>query len=306
MPFSKRGIKSIDRGEVVTKAEAEWVLLQQLLVDENLSLTARHTNYSQSALSMKIKRLEQELGVKIFERTQNGLQRTAAGDAYLQFLAAQQQAYAQMMSKLHGQTRIIRVGLSNSSLKRYSTSLAQIEKSFAWQFDYVVDDSATLNNQVLQGVIDCAITTNPMKHSPELMYDKLAEENFVVLSDKRYAQVLVNQELTLYATHRDCVYTQSVLAWLEAQQKQVTVKILPSPESIRDFLSVSQAITVLNEKLVEAYHYTDVIVHELPILQQRDTVWIARHSTDESLYQMKEKLWQLEEEMKHALIIDRI
>lgn len=290
----------------MTKAEAEWVLLQQLLVDENLSLTARHTNYSQSALSMKIKRLEQGLGAKVFERTPSGLQRTAAGDAYLQFLATQRQAYDQLMTKLHGQKTSIRIDLSNSSLKRYSTALAQIEKSFAWQFDYMVDDSATLNNQVLQGVIDCAITTNPMKHFSELTYDKLAEENFVVLSDKRYTQTLASQQLTLYATHLDCVYTQSVLEWLEAQQKQVTVKILPSPESIRDFLTVPQTITVLNERLVEAYHYTDVIAHELPISQQRDTVWIARQSTNEALLQMKEMLGQLEEETQHALIIDRI
>lgn len=48
---------------------------------------------------MKIKRLEQELDAKVFERTPVGLQRTAAGDAYLQFLETQQQAYARLMTK---------------------------------------------------------------------------------------------------------------------------------------------------------------------------------------------------------------
>lgn len=138
------------------------------------------------------------------------------------------------------------------------------------------------------------------------MYDRLAEEIFAVLSDKCYTQTLTSQQLTLYATHRDCVYTQTVLAWLEARQKQVTVKILPSPESIRDFLTVPQTITVLNERLAEAYHYTDVIAHELPISQQRDTVWIARHSTNEVLLQIKKILWQLEEDMQYALITNRI
>ncbi len=255
---------------------------------------------------MKIKRLEQELDAKVFDRTPVGLQRTAAGNAYLQFLATQQQAYAQLMRKLHGQKMLVRIGLSNSSLKRYSSVLSQIEKRFSAQFDYVVDDSATLNNQVLQGVLDCAITTNPLKHFQELTYDRLAEETFAVLSDNRYTQTLAAQELILYAIHRDCVYTQTVLAWLEAQQKQVTVKILPSPESIRDFLTVPQTITVLNERLVEAYHYTDVIAHELPISQQRDTVWIARHSTNEVLLQIKKILWQLEEDIQYALITDRI
>lgn len=302
-----RGVSKVLIGDDdVTKAEAEWVLLQHLLVDENLSLTARHTNYSQSALSMKIKRLEQDLGTKIFDRTTSGLKRTAAEDAYLQFLATQQQAYTQLMKKLHAQKTIFRIGLSNSSLKRYSTVLANAEKRFASQFDYVVEDSATLNNQVLQGVLDCAITTNPLKHFPELMYDKLADENFVVLSDKRYKQTLTSQQLTLYATHRECVYTQSVVAWLEAQQKQVMIKILPSPENIRDFLTIPQTITVLNKQLVETYHYTDVIAHELPISQQRDTVWIARHSTSRELQYVKEMVLQLEEEMQNALITDRI
>lgn len=41
---------------------------------------------------MKIKRLEQELGAKVFVRTPSRLQRTAAGDAYLQFLATKRQA----------------------------------------------------------------------------------------------------------------------------------------------------------------------------------------------------------------------
>lgn len=48
---------------------------------------------------MKIKRLEQELGAKVFDRTPVGLQHTAAGDAYLQFLATQQQTYARLMTK---------------------------------------------------------------------------------------------------------------------------------------------------------------------------------------------------------------
>ena len=148
---------------------------------------------------MKIKRLEQELGAKVFERTPAGLQRTAAGDAYLQFLATQQQAYAQLMMKLHGQKTLVRIGLSNSRLKRYSSVLAQLEKQFLVQFDYMVDDSATLNNQVLQGVIDCAITTNSLKYFQELTYDRLAEETFVVLSDNHYTQTLAAQELILYA-----------------------------------------------------------------------------------------------------------
>ena len=154
---------------------------------------------------MKIKRLEQELGAKVFDRKPVSLQRTA-GDAYLQFLATQQQAYAQLMRKLHGQKMLVRIGLSNSILKRYSSVLAQIEKRFSAQFDYVVDDSATLNNQVLQGVLDCAITTNPLKHFPELTYDRLAEETFAVLSDNRYTQTLAAQELVCYASGL-CLHT---------------------------------------------------------------------------------------------------
>lgn len=53
--------------------------------EENLSGAARRANVVQSAISMQIKRLEQELSARLFERESSGLRPTAAGEQLYSF-----------------------------------------------------------------------------------------------------------------------------------------------------------------------------------------------------------------------------
>ncbi|KJY79524.1 LysR family transcriptional regulator [Vibrio nigripulchritudo] len=55
----------------------------QLAKDSNYTLAAEHLYITQSALTKKIKRLESQIGVELFERGRNGAQLTQAGSTLL-------------------------------------------------------------------------------------------------------------------------------------------------------------------------------------------------------------------------------
>ena len=63
--------------------EHEWKSVLQVAADGSFSAAARHLFVSQPSLSQCIKKIEAELGTKLFDRSQTPLKLTAAGEIYL-------------------------------------------------------------------------------------------------------------------------------------------------------------------------------------------------------------------------------
>ena len=57
----------------------EIALKMELLERQNLSKSAEITNYTQSALTAKVKKMEREIGQDVFKRTPQGLKLTEVG-----------------------------------------------------------------------------------------------------------------------------------------------------------------------------------------------------------------------------------
>ena len=64
--------------------EHEWKSVLQIARDGTFSAAARHLYISQPSLSQCIKRLEDELGTPLFDRSQTPLMLTEAGRIYLE------------------------------------------------------------------------------------------------------------------------------------------------------------------------------------------------------------------------------
>lgn len=71
----------------------EIALKIEMLERQNLSKSAEITNYTQSALTSKVKKMESEIGQPVFKRTPQGLKITNVGIQYKNYLQLITQEY---------------------------------------------------------------------------------------------------------------------------------------------------------------------------------------------------------------------
>lgn len=273
----------------------EIALKIEILERQNLSKSAEMTNYTQSALTSKVKKMEAEIGQEVFKRTPQGLKITNVGTQYLKFLKLMTQEYDDFLQEIgSGQMKSnISLGTSHTTIKIYGASImnALQTNNIPLDVDFTVESSTSLNEKIHNAEMDCALTSNPIKHYPDVNYDMIASETFEVISnDSHIIDFVKRSPVTLLVLSRGCMYTQAMAEWLKINQVPFTMKEIKSVSSILDFLQIDNTIAVLNTKLIDLYNYSNIHYYDLPKLNKViETVFIYKKSERQqsAIFQLK-------------------
>ncbi|MCY9549762.1 LysR family transcriptional regulator [Lysinibacillus xylanilyticus] len=253
------------------------------------------TNYTQSALTSKVKKMEAEIGQEVFKRTPQGLKITNVGTQYLKFLKLITEEYDEFLQGIgsaQSNTKIS-LGTSHTTIKIYGASImnALQTNNIPLDVDYIVESSTSLNQKIHNAEMDCALTSNPIKHYPDLNYDLIATETFEVISNNSYIIDFEKRSpVTLLVLSRGCMYTQAMAEWLKKNHVPFTMKEIKSVSSILDFLQIDNTIAVLNTKLIDLYNYSNIHYYDLQQLNKViETVFIYKKSESQqsSIFQLK-------------------
>ncbi len=282
----------------------EITLKIEILERQNLSKSAEMTNYTQSALTSKVKKIEAEIGQEVFKRTPQGLKITDVGTRYLKFLKLITQEYDEFLQEIGlAQTnKKINFGSSHTTIKIYGASIMNALQSnnIPLDVDFTVESSTSLNEKVHNAAMDCALTSNPIKHYPDLNYDMITTETFEVISNN--SQIINFNEcspITLLVLSRGCMYTRAMAEWLKKNQVPFTMKEIKSVSSILDFLQIDNTIAVLNTKLIDLYNYANIHYYDLQQLNKEiETVYIYKKSESQQspIVQLKQVIESLLED----------
>lgn len=273
----------------------EIALKIEILERQNLSKSAEMTNYTQSALTSKVKKMEAEIGQEVFKRTPQGLKITNVGTQYLKFLKLMTQQYDQFLQEIgSAQTKTkISLGTSHTTIKIYGASImnALQTNNIRLDVDFTVESSTSLNEKIHNAEMDCALTSNPIKHYPDVNYDMIATETFEVISnDSHIIDFEKRSPVTLLVLSRGCMYTRAMAEWLKKNQVPFTMKEIKSVSSILDFLQIDNTIAVLNTKLIDLYNYSNIHYYDLSQLNKViETVFIYKKSERQqsAIFQLK-------------------
>lgn len=182
----------------------------------SFTAAARQMNYSQSAISMQLQRLEDDLGVALLARTSRQLRPTRAGRETL--------GYAREMLRLNSELRqrlsdnemagTVRLGLPADFALYIPEILAQFaERHPQVELEVRSEFSVTLVEQVIAGDIDMAIVT---RESNEPGGDQLRREPLVWVGAPG-ARAHLREPLPLATWPRDiCAFRAAATAALDA------------------------------------------------------------------------------------------
>ncbi|WMX57780.1 LysR family transcriptional regulator [Peribacillus sp. R9-11] len=269
----------------------------EILNRQNLSKSAEITNYTQSALTAKVKKMESEIGKPVFKRTPQGLKITSVGTQYQNYLQLITQEYEEFLQSIgaYQLNSKVNFGTSHTTLKIYGAPLANMlnTKDIQLDVDFAVDSSNAINQKVHNSELDCALISEPIKKYPDLAYDIVATETFEIISSNDH---IINFDqktpITLLVLSKGCMYTRAVVDWLMDNQLQYKLKEIKSISSIQDFLQISNTIAVLNTKLIDLYNYTNIHYYNLNFDNVLNTVFIYKknESKQNNILQLKNVL----------------
>lgn len=170
-------------------------LFMQVAVTSSFSETARLANLSQPALSRTIKLLEEELGVRLFDRNSRNVALTPAGAALLptvERLAGDfDLAFEELRQTFAGQRgRVIVGALPSAAAHILPTIIADFRRTHP-QVEIILRDnlSGALYQQMLDRLVDFAITTPPGL-GEGFRFDPIMDDECVLVSRREEADAI--------------------------------------------------------------------------------------------------------------------
>lgn len=184
--------------------EKDFELLEILDETRNITHAADKLYITQSALSKRIKAMEQELGAELVLRSRSGIHFTPAGEKVLEHCRAAQQQMKQLRRSLDAmQDEVcgtLKAGISvNYSYYRLAELLAAYHKEYPHvRLDIATGHSRHLYQQMLDGSLDIAVLRG--EHPWDGTQFLLSQENICLIYPQEYRGVPLSEYL--YIDHR--------------------------------------------------------------------------------------------------------
>ncbi|BCX68736.1 LysR family transcriptional regulator [Pseudomonas izuensis] len=252
----------------------------------SMNKAASELNTVQSNVSARIRSLEDELGVTLFQRSAKGVQVTPAGRRILPFAARLSKLLldASSAARDDGHPKgVLEIGTLETTLAlRLPRLIAQFAKAYP-EVRPVVRTGTTCS--LIQGVIDCklegAFVAGPVNH-PELHSEEAFREELVLVTSpalRSLDDVAAVENLKTVVFRIGCSYRQR----LDTLLTSLGI-VAPEPlefgsiEAIIACVSAGVGVTLLPRGVVAAAAREGLVaVHELaPELAEVETVFVRR------------------------------
>ncbi|MBB1624297.1 LysR family transcriptional regulator [Achromobacter sp. UMC71] len=206
----------------------------------NFRQAAAQLHLSQSALSTQIQRIEDALGVKLFDRTTRSVRLTAAGEVFMQQAAALQVAFRDAIAAVsgiasaeHGQVSVAALpSLAARLLPRVLMAYRQAHPQVALKVRDTLSGPAF--DLVRAGEVDFALTAADPQHA-DLHYVPLMSDSFILLIPQAHPLAKSRGPLrwadTASAAHVSMVHPSSVRQYTEWAFLQNRIRFTPAFEA---------------------------------------------------------------------------
>ena len=154
----------------------------------SVSLAAEELFITQPAVSQQIRGLEQLLGVKLFERTPNGLLLTEAGEAirpHVQAILASQSRIDNVVAEQRGATHgHVAVGANTTGGMYVVSPMLRAFREAHPEAEIVLQVHSTdrICERLLQNLLDVAVVTGPVEVGSVVVADLCEDELYLIVS----------------------------------------------------------------------------------------------------------------------------
>ena len=198
---------------------------------------ATRVRRTQSAVSMQIRRLEEELGCRLFERTGRSVKLTPQGEIFYDHARRILQAYREALTVVNGRTLEgdITVGLPDDFATSFLPRiLSGFSETYPWiRLNLVCEPSKRIISQIAEGLLDIALVTEGEGTTSGIV---IRREPLVWATSARHA-IHERDPIPLAVFHTGDIFRRSTIEHLEALGRRTKIAVT-SPS----FAGISAAI----------------------------------------------------------------
>jgi LysR family transcriptional regulator, salicylic acid-responsive activator of bsdBCD len=167
--------------------------------EKNITAAANRLHMSQPPLSIQLKQLEDELGVKLIERNGKSMELTDKGNVLynraLHLVNSVEELKSELQETEEGKRGVLAVGINTLPVTGFPEMLQSFHKKYPLvSLKIVQNDSLYLAEMVKTRAIEMAFVRLPLEHRG-LTYHHLINEPFVFVS-KKEAHILSLEEIS--------------------------------------------------------------------------------------------------------------
>ena len=271
---------------------ADLKFFEEVVQSGGMSRAAKKLNTVQSNVTRRIRTLESELNVSLFNRTGRGVSLTPAGEQLLPFAIRVARLIDEAARAISDDGRpkgsLVVGSLETTAALRLTPFLSQFVADFPEvDFSLKTGTSRELVEDVLEHRLEGAFVCGPVHH-PDLLQRKMYQERLVLLTARRETSLgayLRKNDLRMVVLRAGCSYRLILESWL-AHRGIVGVRILEfgTLEAIISCVEAGLGMTLLPEALVgPVWRDERVAVHPLPNdYGHVDTLFIRRRDSFQS------------------------
>ena len=271
---------------------ADLKFFEEVAQSGGMSRAAKKLNTVQSNVTRRIRTLESELNVALFNRTGRGVSLTPAGEQLLPFAIRVARLMDEAARAISDDGRpkgsLVIGSLETTAALRLTPFLSQFVADFPEvDFSLKTGTSRELVEDVLEHRLEGAFVCGPVHH-PDLLQRKMYQERLVVLTARRETSLsayMRKNDLRMVVLRAGCSYRLILESWL-AHRGIVGVRILEfgTLEAIIGCVEAGLGMTLLPEALVgQVWRDERVAVHPLPNdYGHVDTLFIRRRDSFQS------------------------
>jgi LysR family transcriptional regulator, cell division regulator len=258
-----------------------------------VSRAAEELNCVQSNVTSRVRQLEHELGVPLFNRHSRGMTMTNAGADLLPYARQISSLMTELKSKFVGTDQIQGRLLLGSMETTAAFRIPQIASAFHADFPDVqlelrTGPTAALVKAVAELELDGAFVAGPVGH-PKLREENMIVEELAIVTSSKYQtleQALhSDRHPTLLVYRSGCLYRQRLESFLFSQGIAGTRHVvLGTVEGILGCVEANMGITIMTRSALEQVESRHrVTVHEIdPNFSRIATVFISNKDVRES------------------------
>ena len=271
---------------------ADLKFFEEVAQSGGMSRAAKKLNTVQSNVTRRIRTLESELNVSLFNRTGRGVSLTPAGEQLLPFAIRVARLIDEAARAISDDGRpkgsLVIGSLETTAALRLTPFLSQFVADFPEvDFSLKTGTSRELVEDVLEHRLEGAFVCGPVHH-PDLLQRKMYQERLVLLTARRETSLgtyLRKNDLRMVVLRAGCSYRLILESWL-AHRGIVGVRLLEfgTLEAIIGCVEAGLGMTLLPEALVgPVWRDERVAVHPLPNdYGHVDTLFVRRRDSFQS------------------------
>lgn len=189
----------------------DLTVFYEVAKESNISHAAKNLNYVQSGVTMRMKQLENELGVPLFYRNGKGVTLTSNGEILLtyakQIIHLMDQSIKAVQSNGTDPKGTLKIGCTESTtaVRLPSILTAYYEKYPEVELTLETNTTEQLIKLVLERKLDGAFIAGSTQHT-ELHTNVFREEELVLISKKPLSSIKDIGDMNLLAFSQGCYY----------------------------------------------------------------------------------------------------